>query len=306
MTETFLPGTEPQGSLRPCTAAMALGVRSRVSAPRCQAHHPLTWRTVGPHPQRHDPDDERCDGTSCTATCGSTTVASRASAGRRPTDARTTTIDADGGTRAARLHPDAHSSVPDAVPRARGRSAAARLAARRACGRSRPRTTSATLARGRAARGRRAPARRHDVGADDGDGARHGRGVRRARADRAARRRRQVPDERARRRAGALVAVRRARRSTRAWRCIARWHGAADGRLRAALAPRFAISCSRDLLEATAAAVGRARTARSHARVGAARGNRSRARAHRHWTTSRISRRSASPPSDCARRTACG
>jgi 5-methylthioadenosine/S-adenosylhomocysteine deaminase len=33
-----------------------------------------------------------------------------------------------------------------------------------------------------------------------------------------------------------------------------RWHGAADGRLRAALAPRFAISCTRDLLEATAAA----------------------------------------------------
>jgi cytosine/adenosine deaminase-related metal-dependent hydrolase len=33
-----------------------------------------------------------------------------------------------------------------------------------------------------------------------------------------------------------------------------RWHGAADGRLRAAFAPRFAISCTRDLLEATAAA----------------------------------------------------
>jgi 5-methylthioadenosine/S-adenosylhomocysteine deaminase len=33
----------------------------------------------------------------------------------------------------------------------------------------------------------------------------------------------------------------------------ARWHDAADGRLRAALAPRFAISCTRDLLEATAA-----------------------------------------------------
>jgi len=34
----------------------------------------------------------------------------------------------------------------------------------------------------------------------------------------------------------------------------ARWHGAANGRLHAALAPRFAISCTRDLLEATAAA----------------------------------------------------
>src|SRR5262245_42612436 len=31
------------------------------------------------------------------------------------------------------------------------------------------------------------------------------------------------------------------------------WSGSAGGRLRAALAPRFAISCSRDLLEATAA-----------------------------------------------------
>jgi len=30
------------------------------------------------------------------------------------------------------------------------------------------------------------------------------------------------------------------------------WHGTANGRLRAALAPRFAISCSRELLEATA------------------------------------------------------
>ena len=31
-----------------------------------------------------------------------------------------------------------------------------------------------------------------------------------------------------------------------------RWHGAADGRLRAAFAPRFAVSCSRELLEAVA------------------------------------------------------
>ncbi len=31
-----------------------------------------------------------------------------------------------------------------------------------------------------------------------------------------------------------------------------RWHGRANGRLRAALAPRFAVSCSRDLLEAVA------------------------------------------------------
>jgi len=33
-----------------------------------------------------------------------------------------------------------------------------------------------------------------------------------------------------------------------------RWHGAADGRLHTALAPRFAISCTRELLETTAAA----------------------------------------------------
>jgi cytosine/adenosine deaminase-related metal-dependent hydrolase len=32
----------------------------------------------------------------------------------------------------------------------------------------------------------------------------------------------------------------------------ARWHGAANGRLRAAYAPRFAVSCSRELLEAVA------------------------------------------------------
>lgn len=32
-----------------------------------------------------------------------------------------------------------------------------------------------------------------------------------------------------------------------------RWHGAANGRIRAALAPRFAVSCTRDLLEAVAA-----------------------------------------------------
>src|SRR5690606_25876722 len=32
-----------------------------------------------------------------------------------------------------------------------------------------------------------------------------------------------------------------------------RWHGAAGGRLRTALAPRFAVSCSREMLEAVAA-----------------------------------------------------
>jgi 5-methylthioadenosine/S-adenosylhomocysteine deaminase len=35
------------------------------------------------------------------------------------------------------------------------------------------------------------------------------------------------------------------------------WHGAANGRLRTALAPRFAVSCSRDMLEAVAAEAAR-------------------------------------------------
>jgi 5-methylthioadenosine/S-adenosylhomocysteine deaminase len=36
-------------------------------------------------------------------------------------------------------------------------------------------------------------------------------------------------------------------------RLLKRWHGSADGRLRAAFAPRFAVSCSRELLESVAA-----------------------------------------------------
>jgi 5-methylthioadenosine/S-adenosylhomocysteine deaminase len=39
----------------------------------------------------------------------------------------------------------------------------------------------------------------------------------------------------------------------------ARWHGASNGRLRVALAPRFAVSCTRELLEATATASDRER-----------------------------------------------
>ncbi len=39
-----------------------------------------------------------------------------------------------------------------------------------------------------------------------------------------------------------------------------RWNGAADGRLRAAFAPRFAVSCSRDLLEAVASLSAETRT----------------------------------------------
>ncbi len=86
----------------------------------------------------------------------------------------------------------------------------------------------------------------------------------------------------------------------------ARWHGAADGRLHAALAPRFAISCSQELLEATSprcrpsAGCSCTRTRRSSARKSPSFAS---ARA---WTTSRISRRSAWPPTGCAPRTACG
>ena len=46
-----------------------------------------------------------------------------------------------------------------------------------------------------------------------------------------------------------------------------RWDGAANGRLRAAFAPRFAVSCSRDLLEAVADLASASADARSHARV---------------------------------------
>ena len=153
---------------------------------------------------------------------------------------------------ASGLRADARPSVPDALSRARGRLAAARLAQdARLAARSGARRTHA--ARGRATGRRRAAARRHDHRADDGDGSRHGRRVRRARADRTARHRRQVPDERPRRRAGAPLAVARATRSTRTLALHRPWHGSANGRLRSALAPRFAISCSRDLLEATAA-----------------------------------------------------
>ena len=54
-----------------------------------------------------------------------------------------------------------------------------------------------------------------------------------------------------------------------------RWDGAASGRLRAAFAPRFAVSCSRELLEAVAAPVGRA-AARSCTRTRRSRATRSR------------------------------
>ena len=55
-----------------------------------------------------------------------------------------------------------------------------------------------------------------------------------------------------------------------------RWDGAAGGRLRAAFAPRFAVSCSRELLESVAALSAR-RDARPHACVGVSRRGRGRA-----------------------------
>ena len=63
---------------------------------------------------------------------------------------------------------------------------------------------------------------------------------------------RQVHDGRRRRRPRADARERRTRRSTRACALGKRWHGAAQGRLHAAFAPRFAVSCSRALLEAVA------------------------------------------------------
>ena len=103
---------------------------------------------------------------------------------------------------------------------------------------------------------------------------------------RAARHRRQVPDgrPRRRRRRGCIRTTRAAIDESLALH--RRWSGAADGRLRAALAPRFAISCTRDLLEAAAEARARARVARPHARVGAARRGRPSSARRRASTTS--------------------
>ena len=69
----------------------------------------------------------------------------------------------------------------------------------------------------------------------------------------------------------------RALASTRASRSASGGTAPSDGRLHAAFAPRFAVSCSRELLEAVASSFGAASGARSHARVGVARRDR-----HRH------------------------
>ena len=161
--------------------------------------------------------------------------------------------------RRARVHPDAHPSLPDAVPRLCRRPGAARLAAHAhlADGGG----AHAAVAGGRGpARRRGAAAGRHDRRPDDGDGARHRRGVRGAGADRPARRRRQVHDGRRPTRCRRGCSSRRGVGSTRAVGAGARAGTArANGRLRAAFAPRFAVSCSRELLEAVAALVADAR-----------------------------------------------
>ena len=87
-----------------------------------------------------------------------------------------------------------------------------------------------------------------------------------------------------------------------------RWDGAANGRLRAAFAPRFAVSCSRELLEAVAQPVG-ASTTRSCTRTRRNRATRSRSSSKLTGglTQHRVPReRCASRRRTCARRTACG
>ncbi len=176
---------------------------------------------------------------------------------------------------------------------------AARLAAR---GRAR----RAHAPRGGAAGRRRAAARRHVLRAHDGDGARHRRGVRRARADGPARGRRQVPDGRARRRAGAIapVSARDALDESLALHAPLARRGGRP-------AARGARAALRDLVHARPArsdggGLGRARRC-SSTRTRPSSATKSRSSARRPAsTTSRISRRSAWRPSGSARRTASG
>ena len=191
---------------------------------------------------------------------------------------------------APRIRPDARAPLSDAVSRLRRRPRAARLAeaAHLADGSG----AHAGVARRRgAARGRGAAARRHDHGADDGDGARHRCGVRSAGADGPARGRRQVHDGRRSRRCRRGCSNRPPRRSTRAWR----WRRAGTGAPTAGCGRRSRrasrVSCSRELLEAVGALSRRARAARAHARVGEPRRDRARALADRPRRTSPISTR---------------
>ena len=127
--------------------------------------------------------------------------------------------------------------------------------------------------------------------ADDGDGARHRRRVRDARRDGPAGHRRQVHDGLGRRGAGAGCRRRTQQSIDESLALRQRWDGAGDGRLRAAFAPRFAVSCSRELLEAVAALSARDQRARPHARVGEPRRSRSRAPAVGRPVESRVPRR---------------
>ena len=100
----------------------------------------------------------------------------------------------------AGVHPDPYPPVPDAVPRVRRRSRTHRLAPHPHLadgGRAHPGVAPGVGPPG----GLRAALERHDVRADDGDGARFGCGVRGSRRHRAPGRHRQVPDGRRRRRA---------------------------------------------------------------------------------------------------------
>ena len=229
-----------------------------------------------PDPRRHRRHDERPRSTSSRATCRSATAASPRLA---PNLDRRTHDRVDRRARrlrAPRLHPDAHSSLPDAVPRLRRRSAADGLAAhaRVADGSG---AHARIAARGRAAR--RPPSCScsgttavltmetvHDTDvvfeavAESGMRATIGKCMMDFDAAGAA--------SGCRRRRGASIDESVAIRT--------RWDGAANGRLRAAFAPRFAVSCSRELLEAVASLSAAASRARAHARVGIARGDRDR------------------------------
>ena len=108
----------------------------------------------------------------------------------------------------ARLRADPRAPVPDAVPRARRRPAAAVVAARTDLA-ARGRARRQVAGRLGEPRRRRAAAGRHDHRPDHGDGARHRRGLRGIGADRPARGGRQVPD--GRRRGGAGAAPRAGR-----------------------------------------------------------------------------------------------
>ena len=199
-----------------------------------------------------------------------------AAIGAGPRPGRTTaSIDARGGYVLPGFDPDAHPSLPDAVSRLRRRSAADGLAAhaRLADGSG----AHAGVAARRGAAGRRPSCSAsgtttvltmetvHDTDvvfeavAESGLRATIGKCMMDFDA--------QVPQrlqEETRASIDESLALR------------ARWDGAANGRLRAAFAPRFAVSCSRELLEAVAGLSAQHQRARPHARVGVARGDRDR------------------------------